>query len=167
MDDFHTGVPRSLQLDGPCSSRLREYKRLSKACLIRRILELERAASGSGQVRDSASAIPGDLQARKPSTEVASSKKKKSKEFVFSRYAKRHIALKVSYLGWNYDGFASQDNTPETIECKLFNAFKSARLVDNDDIPNYSRCGRTDKGVSALCQVCDCRNFLLAGSKCR
>jgi hypothetical protein len=32
------------------------------------------------------------------------------------RYNVRHIALKIAYLGWDYHGFASQENVENTIE---------------------------------------------------
>ena len=37
----------------------------------------------------------------------------------YFRYAKRHIALRVAYLGWNYHGFAIQKTTPATIEVAI------------------------------------------------
>ena len=32
------------------------------------------------------------------------------------RYNKRYIALKIAYLGWDFHGFASQENIDDTIE---------------------------------------------------
>ena len=32
------------------------------------------------------------------------------------RYKKRRIALRFLYLGWDYQGFAAQENTVKTIE---------------------------------------------------
>ena len=32
------------------------------------------------------------------------------------RFAKRHVVLRIAYLGWNYHGFAIQKTTPNTIE---------------------------------------------------
>ena len=34
----------------------------------------------------------------------------------FYSYKKRHIALKIAYLGWDYNGFAIQDTPGDTIE---------------------------------------------------
>lgn len=67
------------------------------------------------------------------------------------------IALKFSYLGKNYKGLAIQTNTEETIENKIFAALKRTCMIDPELPINrslYTRCGRTDKGVSALGNVC-------------
>merc|ERR1712226_246143 len=77
----------------------------------------------------------------------------KERDFDFSKYSKRRIAFKFLYLGWNYQGFAAQDNTSNTIEEELFAALKKSRLIEDRSSVNYSRCGRTDKGVSAFGQV--------------
>ena len=34
------------------------------------------------------------------------------------RYKKRHIALKIAYLGWDYSGLAIQDTVENTIEVR-------------------------------------------------
>lgn len=78
---------------------------------------------------------------------------KNEKPFNFSRYNKRHIALKLLYLGWDYQGYAVQDEWPKTIEAALFDALIKTRLIESRETSNYHRCGRTDKGVSALGQV--------------
>lgn len=72
-----------------------------------------------------------------------------------SKYTKRKIALRVAYLGWNYCGYASQNRPLEipTIEDQLFKALLACRLIEDIDESDYSRCGRTDKGVSGLGQV--------------
>lgn len=81
------------------------------------------------------------------------SRKRQQRPFDFSAHSRRHVALRIAYLGWGYQGFASQENTPNTIEEKLFEALKKTRLVDDRQTSNYHRCGRTDKGVSAFGQV--------------
>ncbi|KAM7226509.1 hypothetical protein CapIbe_022654 [Capra ibex] len=78
---------------------------------------------------------------------------KAKRAFDFSAHGQRHVALKIAYLGWGYQGFASQENTSNTIEEKLFEALIKTRLVENRQTSNYHRCGRTDKGVSAFGQV--------------
>lgn len=97
--------------------------------------------------------------------------RKKKKAFNSSLYSTRHIALKIAYLGANYGGFEYHANnlfsTP-TVEEQIFKALLKARLVPNSGIPSeeetvlgwpgddaveYSKCGRTDKGVSAFGQV--------------
>ncbi|KAF7242222.1 tRNA pseudouridine(38/39) synthase [Varanus komodoensis] len=80
-------------------------------------------------------------------------KKRLQRPFDFSAYDQRHVALKIAYLGWGYQGFASQENTNNTIEQKLFEALGKTRLVESRQASNYHRCGRTDKGVSAFGQV--------------
>ncbi|XP_066495525.1 tRNA pseudouridine(38/39) synthase [Tiliqua scincoides] len=80
-------------------------------------------------------------------------KKRQLRPFDFSAYGRRHVALKVAYLGWGYQGFASQENTNNTIEEELFKALSKTRLVESRQTSNYHRCGRTDKGVSAFGQV--------------
>ncbi|MCJ1371403.1 hypothetical protein MMC20_002618 [Loxospora ochrophaea] len=88
--------------------------------------------------------------------------------FDSSKYSTRLIALKLAYLGRRYNGFEYHANnkTPRpTIEEELWKALNKARLVF--PIPDstlregevnwkgcdYSKCGRTDRGVSAFGQV--------------
>lgn len=85
--------------------------------------------------------------------EDSSGSGKAKRAFDFSAHGKRHVALKIAYLGWGYQGFASQENTNNTIEEKLFEALTKTRLVESRQTSNYHRCGRTDKGVSAFGQV--------------
>ena len=83
------------------------------------------------------------------------SKKKVKRQFDMSKYRQRHIALQVQYDGCNYIGFASQSghNNDNTIEKHLFDALIKVKLIENRTTCKYTRCGRTDKGVSALGQV--------------
>ncbi|OBZ88538.1 putative tRNA pseudouridine synthase C25B8.05 [Choanephora cucurbitarum] len=63
--------------------------------------------------------------------------------------------LKVAYLGWRYSGFATQNDevsTP-TVEDQLFQALEACRLIADRNQCQFTRCGRTDKGVSGLGQV--------------
>lgn len=91
-----------------------------------------------------------------------------NREFDPSKYSTRLIALKFAYLGQRYNGleFHTNNKTPlPTVEEELWKALSKARLVfptPNPDLepgePNwegceYSKCGRTDKGVSAFGQV--------------
>lgn len=66
---------------------------------------------------------------------------------------RRHVLLKLYYLGWDYQGFATQENSGNTIEHHLFNALQKTCLIEGRETSNYHRCGRTDKGVSAFSQV--------------
>eukprot|EP01118_Nematostelium_gracile_P005474 TRINITY_DN1733_c0_g1_i4.p1 TRINITY_DN1733_c0_g1~~TRINITY_DN1733_c0_g1_i4.p1 ORF type:complete len:387 (-),score=71.72 TRINITY_DN1733_c0_g1_i4:184-1344(-) len=80
-------------------------------------------------------------------------KPKIQKEFDMGSYNQRHIAIKIAYFGWNYYGFASQDDVEETVEARLFEALIKTRLIVSRETCNYNRCGRTDKGVSAVSQI--------------
>ncbi|KAJ7305073.1 hypothetical protein JRQ81_010885 [Phrynocephalus forsythii] len=118
--------------------------------LLKRIQELE----------ETVQRLEERLQVNKEKTSTHSSlptsaktKKRQQRPFDFSAYGQRHVALKIAYLGWGYQGFASQENTSNTIEDKLFEALSKTRLIENRQTSNYHRCGRTDKGVSAFGQV--------------
>ncbi|WVY98194.1 hypothetical protein V8G54_030345 [Vigna mungo] len=51
-------------------------------------------------------------------------------------------------------GFASEAQMQPTVESELFKAFEKTRLLIGDKKESqYSRCGRTDKGVSSVGQV--------------
>ena len=80
-------------------------------------------------------------------------------KFDFTKYPSRHVALHVMYAGWEYKGFASQgaeQSGVATVEECLFRALKRVRLIAPDATwknCDYTRCGRTDAGVSAVGQV--------------
>lgn len=106
---------------------------------------------------------------------------KKRREMDPSKYHTRYIALKFAYLGQRYNGFehANKNVTPlPTIEEELWKALRMTRLIfpvnmlhENDAASNnnglgpnrvtlidwegcqYSKAGRTDRGVSAFGQV--------------
>ncbi|KAI8923919.1 pseudouridine synthase [Entophlyctis helioformis] len=92
--------------------------------------------------------------------------------FDFSKHRARHIALKVAYIGDAYHGFSSAsslasttgtaegaaatanvDDAIPTVEAALFRALLTAKLVPSIADIGWSRCGRTDRGVSAFGQV--------------
>lgn len=95
---------------------------------------------------------------------------KKDRELDFSAYPTRHIVLRVAYHGQDMDGLARQENTTNTVEHFVIHALRQVRLIppllDTNGNPvdekadagkalmaspaKFSRCGRTDKGVSAL-----------------
>ncbi|KAF7204295.1 tRNA pseudouridine(38/39) synthase isoform X2 [Nothobranchius furzeri] len=77
----------------------------------------------------------------------------KERPFDFTAHPRRHVALRLAYLGWAYQGFAVQENTDNTVEARLFEALLKTRLIKDRQSSNYHRCGRTDKGVSAFSQV--------------
>lgn len=98
-----------------------------------------------------------DTHCKSNSTTTSSSKKGKkagkARAFDFSANPRRHVALRLFYLGWSYQGFAVQENTDNTVEARLFEALLKTRLIQERQTSNYHRCGRTDKGVSAFSQV--------------
>lgn len=108
---------------------------------------------------------PSGCNVTEGSFEGKKAKKMSQRPFDFSRYNKRHAAFKIAYLGWDFHGFASQETVENTIEGHLFCALSKACLIENRATANYSRCGRTDKGVSAFGQVIalDVRSNLLGG----
>ena len=66
------------------------------------------------------------------------------------------LAFKFAYLGMNYKGLVVQNHIEETIENRIFEAMKKIFLIDPEGDMfklRYTRCGRTDKGVSALGNV--------------
>lgn len=77
------------------------------------------------------------------------------KAFDYTKYKQRHIALKILYFGWDYDGLAAQSDNENTIEFHLFQALTKTCLIECRSKCNYNRCGRTDKGVSSFGQVVD------------
>ena len=96
---------------------------------------------------------------KKPNTE---------RKFDPSKYSTRLIALKFAYLGQRYNGYEHHANnkTPlPTIEEILWKALMKAKLIfpseslvtGKEDVNwqgcEYSKCGRTDRGVSAFGQV--------------
>ncbi|KAG0137843.1 pseudouridine synthase [Tuber indicum] len=110
-----------------------------------------------------------ELEGKQDKIKVIHPKKPKRK-FDPSLYSTRHIALRIAYLGGNYTGFeyhANSPNTTNTIEEHIFKALLKARLVPcngiegeeetvlgwpGDEVAEYSKCGRTDTGVSAFGQ---------------
>ncbi|XXG61337.1 hypothetical protein AAC387_Pa04g3023 [Persea americana] len=73
---------------------------------------------------------------------------------VLHHHAKRYIALKIMYFGQRFYGFASEAQMDPTIESEIFKALAKTKLLVGDKEKScYSRCGRTDKGVSSIGQV--------------
>lgn len=166
------GVQRRAMSAAAESSRERELEQLPKSELVRRLLAAEQAQQQPAATHESAStSISGDTTGAVASRGVKRSTpdgggggrgtrgkkgkaaKKKKKAFDMSRCRQRHVALKVAYYGQRYHGFAAQDDNDNTIEAHLFHALQRTCLIKDRDSANYSRCGRTDKGVSALGQV--------------
>ncbi|CAR28454.1 hypothetical protein ZYGR_0S00840 [Zygosaccharomyces rouxii] len=132
---------RSGEMSLPTASN---YSAWTKEQLIEKIVELENHQD-----------VQNSKKHKKASPELP--KTKRRREFDFSKYNTRFIALKFSYLGWNYNGLAVQkDVTPlPTVEGVIIDALMKCRLVASSNVQDFrfSRCGRTDKGVSAMNQV--------------
>lgn len=115
-----------------------DYGAWSRDDLIKRIRKLEGRESHKGDLRTSNTTT-------------------KRKLFDPSKFNTRFIALKFAYMGWNFNGLSFQyEPTPlPTVEEVILKALEKAKLVTGSDptLCNLSRCGRTDKGVSALSQV--------------
>ncbi|KAL1219669.1 hypothetical protein V5N11_032318 [Cardamine amara subsp. amara] len=68
--------------------------------------------------------------------------------------SKRYIALKIMYFGKRFYGFSAEAQMEPSIESEIFKALERTRLLVGDKKQsNYSRCGRTDRGVSSTGQV--------------
>ncbi|ORY22824.1 pseudouridine synthase [Naematelia encephala] len=123
------------------------YSTLTREELVERLIALEAAGNPS-------SSRPGR------------SKKviKAPRPFNFRSYPTRHIALLIAYHGWPYSGLAIQPPTPDcpaeipTVEGELLKALEKTRLIEEGkgwDGCGFTRCGRTDRGVSSEGQVVD------------
>uniref|UniRef100_A0AC34FJL3 tRNA pseudouridine synthase n=1 Tax=Panagrolaimus sp. ES5 TaxID=591445 RepID=A0AC34FJL3_9BILA len=78
---------------------------------------------------------------------------KVGRTFDFSKFPRRRIALLFLYLGWDYDGLVTQDHTSNTIEQEILDTMIRTKLIESKEAAKWSRCGRTDKGVSGFRQV--------------
>ena len=121
--------------------KVEDLQQLSKEDLVDRIRQLEFHVNQLKNV------------IAKGTGEKGSKPRPNQRPFDWSKHNKRHVVLKVAYLGWDYKGFVVQEDTNKTIEHALFDALITARLIECRENSNYHRCGRTDKGVSAFCQV--------------
>lgn len=138
------------------------YNKWTKEQLIERLLQLEKKFNENSIEEASTKNTVG---ARKRAADNNGSenernsvkKTKKSREFDFSKYNTRFVAFRFAYLGWNYNGLAIQkDKTPlPTVEGTILETMVRCKLVPSMVPQEYkfSRCGRTDKGVSAMNQV--------------
>ncbi|KAI1398072.1 pseudouridine synthase [Hypoxylon fuscum] len=137
----------------------KKYERWTKEALIKRIQFLEADLLRAGEHNSETprdSAVVEEAAASPPPK-----KKRVEREIDPSKYSTRLVAFKLAYLGKRYGGFefAAHAKFP-SIEEALWKAFVKARLIlpDNPDEVNwdaweYSKCGRTDRGVSAFGQV--------------
>lgn len=113
------------------------YQSWSKKELIKRITQLESKSTNLTSIQSS----------------KTGKSSRKTKSFDFGDYCQRKIALKFAYFGWDMDGLAEQESSRNTVEEYLFDALIKSKMVSDIKLADYSRCGRTDKGVSAISQV--------------
>ncbi|KAI1339915.1 pseudouridine synthase [Xylariaceae sp. FL0016] len=134
-----------------------DYKRWSKDALIQRV----RALESEIQAREQSTAAQPIIPAPEEDGERPKKKKKQAGKLDPSKYSTRLIALKLAYIGKNYGGFEFQvSSNLSTIEEELWKALVKSCLISpekpeevNFDPFEYSKCGRTDRGVSAFGQV--------------
>ncbi|KAJ2063261.1 pseudouridine synthase deg1 [Coemansia sp. S146] len=140
-----------------------DYSRWSKRALIERLQNLDKIVG----TQEPATATNTDI-IMVTTGDVESTTAKRSRppmKFDFSSFPKRKVAFKFSYFGWAYHGLARQGNALEseekrlvesefpTIEGEVFRALASCKLIEDESSCDYSRCGRTDRGVSGFGQV--------------
>ena len=75
-------------------------------------------------------------------------------EALFQNFRQEKYALKIMYVGTNYNGVEFQEMSQNTVEGFLFRCLYGLSLVE-EPYPGkeYSRAARTDKGVSAYGNV--------------
>jgi len=139
---------------------LTKSKRQELATLTRSELE-ERVLSLEKHVQQLRNVIAKHTGSSMPQVK----KKLHADKFDFDRFKRRHVLLRVSYFGWDYMGFATQEDAGKSIESELFAAMLQTKLIRSREESNYHRCGRTDRGVSATGQVIslDLRTALMNG----
>lgn len=149
-----------------------DYNKWTKDDLIKRVKQLEIELKSSSQASPSQPTTSSETTVVDPqngdaenclSSQPGKKKHKKTKSMDPSKYSTRFIALKLAYIGKKYNGFEYQcSGLMSTIEEELWKALVKACLIfPNPDKPNevdwnvceYSKCGRTDRGVSAFGQV--------------
>ncbi|TKA65955.1 hypothetical protein B0A55_10153 [Friedmanniomyces simplex] len=143
-----------------------DYTTYTHADLLRRVTDLEtqlRRLNNTAQQPSPTPPVSAAIDWKKKKTP-----KKPPKPFDPSKHHARLIALKFAYLGGNYNGFEHHANNPTplpTVEEAVWKALRKTRLIfpefgvgkDEGEVCwegcEYSKCGRTDKGVSAFGQV--------------
>lgn len=150
---------RFISAPTPRMSGSSKYSAWEKDRLISRIQQLEGDLKAAKALA-AATSGPGT-----PSDAPAAKKRKTERNIDGSQYNTRFIALKLAYLGKKYGGFEHQASSHlPTIESVLWSALVKSVLVfptgdSGEDAPvdfescEYSKCGRTDRGVSAFGQV--------------
>jgi len=123
------------------SATKEQLEALSKSELIELILQ-----------RQTESCVSGPAAAVHREAQLKAGSKNGSRAFDMSRYAQRHTALRVAYLGAPYSGSAYTPGA-DTVSGRLLEACTKTCLIADRESCGLSLGGRTDKGVSALGQV--------------
>ncbi|TET29514.1 MAG: tRNA pseudouridine(38-40) synthase TruA [Candidatus Heimdallarchaeota archaeon] len=63
------------------------------------------------------------------------------------------FAIKIAYIGKEYQGFQRQTESIKTVEGTILDALTELEIINNASESKYSAAGRTDKGVNAISQV--------------
>ena len=167
----------------PSDSPGTDYTSWSNADLIARVTILEGRLRAQTTAYRALHDTPTPTSSPKPPRLLRRRSFSSSGRFEPSKYSTRHVALKFAYLGGRYNGYehANRNITPlPTVEEVLWKALRKARLITPpttsadesmevvwDPVERlstgpldvswegceYSKCGRTDRGVSAFGQV--------------
>lgn len=157
-------VPALTRLVSYRTTPMADYNKWTKDDLVGRIKQLENEIKSQNGLLPTSPAKHQDTEAVPLTGEPVKKKaRKKGKGIDPTKYSKRFVALKLAYLGKNYNGFEYQPTgAMSTIEEELWKALvKSCLIFPDPERPNevdwncceYSKCGRTDRGVSAFGQV--------------
>ncbi|XP_069179897.1 tRNA pseudouridine(38/39) synthase isoform X2 [Procambarus clarkii] len=153
VEEEMAGLENEDGLKDSSTSLTKRGKHVAVECLTRQELEtkIKQLEAHNTQLRNLLTKSQDALSLKKKGG--TEKRAKKERHFDFTRHSKRHVLLKFAYLGWDYQGFAVQEDTQQTIENQLFSALLKTRMIESRETSNYHRCGRTDKGVSAFDQV--------------
>jgi len=139
-----------------------DYRQWPAEKLVKKVDELEtRIEHLKAELRAVGSSVPPPSSIKRARVQTS------ARRFDASRYSSRHVAFKFAYLGQRYNGLEGHANNPTplpTIEEELWKALVKTRLIfppggqdENGQVDwtgcDYSKAGRTDKGVSAFGQV--------------
>ncbi|KAI1129839.1 pseudouridine synthase [Nemania abortiva] len=142
-----------------------DYGRWTKDALIKRIQRLEQELQAKNHIGGpviTSTKTASSLEEEKVDSGPQRKKRKEERAVDPSKYSTRLIALKLAYLGKNYGGYEYQSSGAPTIEEELWKAMVKGCLIFpenphevnwNWEAIEYSKCGRTDRGVSAFGQV--------------
>ena len=143
-----TGVPRRHGTGPfPMAKSRQELASLSKDALVDMLLAKQEEEGLA------ASAIDGPRPNKRQRKQD-----RDQRPFDMSRHPQRHIALRVAYIGTDFQGFAYQATAPAaTVEGQVLMALTKTCLITDRASCGIVVGGRTDSGVSGLGQVVSLR----------